>query len=457
MTKKLFFISITIFSLIYESYAQTDGVLIDYAGGVKDDKAVFQLNATDKGFLVPRVSLLSNGNPVTGVKPTGLMVYNLGGGFGPDGFYYWNGSTWIMVATGTGSTGYIQNQNASAQAANYWISGTANSQAGYISTSNPWGTANSAFFPNGITTAGATNWIYGSTNYIGNAPSNGYGHQFNAASGNSSAWLAIGGGNVGIATTAPNFKLDIQQDMTIDGDITPGKAQFSISGATTPGKRMILGYDTNGNGFGYIKAGNYGVSWTPLALQPNGGNVGIGTTAPAFRLHVPSGYIGTDYINTTDNSVGSGVTGVMIKAGDNYLRTGTAAAVAAFLGTSLAGNYIQNQNASAQAANYWINGTAGIGITSAPQGQVHSKGADRVMTTSQNAANTPPGPGGGTFMGGGDGCPWCGQWWTSYSTVAGAGVGDGGTNTGGRAGGLFYGGVGEWVGGGGGRSVCSRW
>ncbi len=50
-------------------------------------------------------------------------------------------------------------------------------RGGYISPGNPWGTSDSAFFPNGITTAGGTNWIYGTT-YLGNAPGNGAGHQF---------------------------------------------------------------------------------------------------------------------------------------------------------------------------------------------------------------------------------------------------------------------------------------
>jgi len=44
-----------------------------------------------------------------------------------------------------------------------------------------------------------------------------------------------------------------------------------------------------------------------------------------------SGYIFNTYFNSTDNSVASGVTGVMVKAGDAYLRTGTAAAVATFI------------------------------------------------------------------------------------------------------------------------------
>jgi len=52
--------------------------------------------------------------------------------------------------------------------------GTLNVPLGYISYGNPWGTDNSAYFPNGITTAGSTNWIYGTT-YLGNAPSNGSG------------------------------------------------------------------------------------------------------------------------------------------------------------------------------------------------------------------------------------------------------------------------------------------
>jgi len=61
-----------------------------------------------------------------------------------------------------------------------WSTCVVNSSSGYVSNGNPWGTANSAFFPNGITTAGGTNWIYGFT-YIGNAPANGAGHEFSAS------------------------------------------------------------------------------------------------------------------------------------------------------------------------------------------------------------------------------------------------------------------------------------
>jgi len=106
-------------------------------------------------------------------------------------------------------------------------------------------------------------------------------------------------GDVGIGTASPSFKTTIAADITKSGDINPGTAQLSLEGSTTPGKRMILGYDTNSNGFGFIKSGNYGVTWTPLALQPDGGNVGIGTVSPSTKLDV-SGVITATGGNSTN-------------------------------------------------------------------------------------------------------------------------------------------------------------
>jgi hypothetical protein len=92
--------------------------------------------------------------------------------------------------------------------------------------------------------------------------------------------------NVGINTTNPPLRLTVAQDMTNDvSDITAG--QFMVCGATTANKRLVIGYDTNGNGYGYIESGYLGNTWTYTALQGTGGNVVIGQlTDPGYKLAV---------------------------------------------------------------------------------------------------------------------------------------------------------------------------
>jgi len=64
--------------------------------------------------------------------------------------------------------------------------------------------------------------------------------------------------------------------------------QVVLSGATDTNKRLVLGVDTTGTPFGFIQSTWPGHNYESLALNPNGGNVGIGTgtTAPAQALEV---------------------------------------------------------------------------------------------------------------------------------------------------------------------------
>ena len=70
-----------------------------------DASAKLEVNATNKGFLPPRVTLTSGTDNVTIPNPaTGLLVYNTGNNANlVAGYYYWNGTNWATIATATGS------------------------------------------------------------------------------------------------------------------------------------------------------------------------------------------------------------------------------------------------------------------------------------------------------------------------------------------------------------------
>jgi hypothetical protein len=127
------------------------------------------------------------------------------------------------------------------------------------------------------------------------------GRKENGTSGNYDGYLAFGtnaqatgvvermritsAGLVGIGTTAPPFQLTVARDLTNEGDIVAG--QFAVCGATIAGKRLVIGYDTNSNGYGFIESGYLGNTWTYTALQGSGGNVVIGQlTDPGYKLSV---------------------------------------------------------------------------------------------------------------------------------------------------------------------------
>lgn len=83
-------------------WAQNVGINAD--GSSPDNSAMLDVKATDRGVLLPRVSLsnVASASPVTS-PATGLLVYNtnasLTGGNGA-GFYYWDGSQWVKLDAG---------------------------------------------------------------------------------------------------------------------------------------------------------------------------------------------------------------------------------------------------------------------------------------------------------------------------------------------------------------------
>jgi hypothetical protein len=82
-------------------------------------------------------------------------------------------------------------------------------------------------------------------------------------------------GNVGIGTTSPISKLNVQSD----------DLQLQLTGASDVNKRLRLGYNTTGN-YGSIQALRSGTTYDNFNINPDGGNVGVGTVAPSAKLHI---------------------------------------------------------------------------------------------------------------------------------------------------------------------------
>jgi hypothetical protein len=106
-------------------------------------------------------------------------------------------------------------------------------------------------------------------------------------------------GNVGIGTTSPNAKLQvIGPSLTVADENTYG-LWISETGDDT--KAIILGYD-QGIDAGIITAVDKATTWKNLVLQPNGSNVGIGTTNPTTKLEVAGTVLTTSTLGSTAGS-----------------------------------------------------------------------------------------------------------------------------------------------------------
>lgn len=121
--------------------------------------------------------------------------------------------------------------------------------------------------------------------------------------------------SVGIGTTSPEEELHIEADQ--DGDLT----QVLIENAN---QRIRLGaYHESGVAqYAKIQSEDDGGSNTALALNPEGGNVGIGTTSPNAELDVAGDATSTGHFTAQSGGVDGGIVlGQTFNAGYVGLRT----------------------------------------------------------------------------------------------------------------------------------------
>ena len=151
--------------------------------------------------------------------------------------------------------------------------------------------------------------------------------QTTAGGGGSSQWTTAGstiyynGGNVGIGTTTPGYKLDVSGSVNA--------TQFCISGAN-----CISTWPSGGGGTltGSASGLNFYIpKWTGATalgnsqIYDNGANVGIGTTAPNHKLAISGTGSGLSFYSDNAQSLGTNALLSRIVAQSTYGGTGNAA------------------------------------------------------------------------------------------------------------------------------------
>jgi len=227
-----------------------------------------------RGLLIPNVELTATNVAAPVTNPaTSLLVYNTAtAGTGATavspGFYYWDGSQWVRLADG--GKAWLLTGNAGTNPATNFL-GTTDAQPLVIRTNN-------------------TEQIRVTAN-----------------------------GRVGIGTPTPGAKLEVAGAIKVpeEGTLifndpneagTPGTDGFRIRyvenfyGGTEDAliieKTDVNHADPDG-GISFVNTGSDGVVEPALTIRGNG-RVGIGTTLPAYRLHVAGNVAAHSFINISD-------------------------------------------------------------------------------------------------------------------------------------------------------------
>ncbi len=442
----------------FNALAQTDGVLIDYSGTTRDNSAVLDVRSTTQGILLPRVTTAQRtaiSSPADGLlvydsdlneyyrydSASGSWKVILSGNTGfvqnqyssqqsssefwisgrgrIDGTLTVGGGTIIdngNTNTGTVANGFLAFGNASGEGIGSKRNAGGN-QFGldfYTQSTNRMAITNGGNIGVGTTSPGARltigdvstpgykNFMVGDDSYFtdvdvvdfiglyGNTNSD----QGGLRLGSDGSYIYGDGGNIGIGTTTPSAKLQINGSTVVQNALVVDNANGNTG---TAASSLTFG-NASGEGLGSRRnsgSNQYGLDFYTQSANrmviTNQGNVGVGTTAPDAPFNV---------IHPTTNTTPTAPTGYWAALIENHYDANDGRH-----GLSVATRWGSPTSKVFEAASYW-NGSSqaytpiltvtgnrrvGIGNTS-PSAKLHVTGVGDAQSVSYGYLN----PGGST-------------------------------------------------------------
>ncbi|MFZ1694643.1 MAG: hypothetical protein WAT74_15710 [Flavobacteriales bacterium] len=277
-------------------------------------KSLLDLTSSDKGLLAPRMTAAQRTAMFPGADATakGMLVYQTDG---VQGFYYYDGAAWVMVQSGNAGWGLLGNAGTN-PTTNFL--GTTDNQGLAIRTDN---TERVRIAPNGEVTVGdAVSWPGYRLGVIANSINPAGAFQNTNATGYSGLHFI---NNTGVA-----------------------RAHIGTGNASSP-NWVNMGYAGTYTAHPFVLTTS---DLERMRIAANG-NVGIGTTAPASKLHVSrssSGLTPNGNATATLEASGANYQHFLTNTGESGLLFGSA-------GSSITGGFLHN-TANAQAGFEWRTG-----------------------------------------------------------------------------------------------------
>lgn len=274
--------------------------------------SVLDITSTNRGLLIPRITLISASDVVTISSPTtSLLVYN--NGFVPNGYYYWNGTLWVKLEI-AGNSGWSLSGNSGTVSGTNFI-GTTDPVDFRIKTDSTdrLNIANSSgqlqTFASGTATIPAYSWVSDTnTGVYGNGADN-LGISTNGTeriSINSTGQVLI---NTPVAVAGERLTVSntTASDYAINGYSTANGV--GVYGKNTGSGYGVYGYNSSGTAIYGLSAGmsNSGIIGKSTAL------LGIGTTGTVtgnIAIGVLGNASGTDSNGVVGFASGTGSDGV---------------------------------------------------------------------------------------------------------------------------------------------------